>query len=207
MSVATQLLTRRLEKQREVLDDRVFTSVHSLHSEITRLDQLLKDFRALSRRQQFTRSRVNLTALVRELLAGEGPYYSAHGIRIQSLLPATQLFVHADTDKLKQVLVNLCKNAVEAMPAGGTLSVALRNGDAHVSLEIADTGVGIPTGVDIFEPFVTTKADGTGLGLAIVREIVEAHKGKLTYTSTPGQGTTFSVTLPCGPSEEPGETI
>jgi signal transduction histidine kinase len=63
-------------------------------------------------------------------------------------------------------------------------------------VEVADTGVGIPAGVNIFEPFVTTKVEGTGLGLSIVQQIVAAHGGTLTYTSELGQGTTFTVTLP-----------
>ncbi|HEV8712157.1 MAG TPA: ATP-binding protein [Candidatus Binatia bacterium] len=101
----------------------------------------------------------------------------------------------ADRDKLKQVLLNLCKNAFEAMPEGGTLTVRLHNTGKHITLKVADTGMGIPAGVDIFEPFVTTKLEGTGLGLPIVRQIVAAHGGTLTYTSEPGKGTTFTVTL------------
>jgi signal transduction histidine kinase len=67
-----------------------------------------------------------------------------------------------------------------------------------VSLEVQDTGVGIPEGIDIFELFNTTKKHGTGLGLAIVRQIIDAHGGTITYTSRPGTGTTFRVTLPLG---------
>ena len=67
---------------------------------------------------------------------------------------------------------------------------------SYLHLDISDTGVGIPDGVDIFEPFVTTKAQGTGLGLTITRQILAAHHGSLTCHSTPGQGTLFAVTLP-----------
>ena len=102
----------------------------------------------------------------------------------------------ADRDKLKQVLLNLCKNAFEAMLEGGTLTVRLHNFGEYITLEVADTGIGIPAGVDIFEPFVTTKPEGTGLGLPIVRQIIVAHSGTLTYTSEPGKGTTFTVILP-----------
>jgi two-component system sensor kinase FixL len=72
-----------------------------------------------------------------------------------------------DAEKLKQVVLNLCKNAVEAMPEGGRLTVCARCEAKQVCVEVADTGVGIPPGVNIFEPFVTTKAEGTGLGLSI----------------------------------------
>ena len=84
------------------------------------------------------------------------------------------------------------------MPNGGTLTVRAENSGPHVSIEVSDTGVGIPYGMNVLEPFVTTKAEGTGLGLSIVRQIVNAHGGMLNYTSTPGRGTTFTVLLPAG---------
>ena len=115
-------------------------------------------------------------------------------------VPDTLPSVQADADKLKQVFLNLCKNAVEAMPAGGTLTLRAHCAAEQVIIEVADTGDGIPDGVNIFEPFATTKAEGTGLGLPIVQQIVTAHGGTLSYTSTPGQGTTFSVVLPLSPS-------
>jgi signal transduction histidine kinase len=130
-----------------------------------------------------------------EVLAIETPSYTECGIHVEqdfsSELPETL----TDPEKLKQVILNLCKNAVEAMPESGTLTVrGYRTGD-QVCLEVQDTGEGIPEGVEIFDLFTTTKPDGTGLGLPIVRQIVLAHGGTLTYTSTPGQGTTFTVTL------------
>lgn len=87
------------------------------------------------------------------------------------------------------------------MPDGETLTVRLHNSGEQITLEVADTGTGIPAGVNIFEPFATTKLEGTGLGLPIVRQIVAAHGGTLTYISTPEKGTTFMVTLPLAPCE------
>ena len=85
---------------------------------------------------------------------------------------------------------------MQAMPEGGTLTVrAFASGD-HVILEIADTGVGIPTSVDVLTPFTTTKASGSGLGLMIVRQIVSTHGGTLTYSSEPNKGTVFSLSFP-----------
>jgi signal transduction histidine kinase len=135
-------------------------------------------------------------------LATEIAHYTAQGVSVEQDLPPDLPLVRADGDKLKQVLVNLCKNAVEAMPQGGELLVRAHHAGGQLTVEVADTGVGIPAGVNIFEPFVTTKSEGTGLGLSIVQQIVAAHGGTLTYTSEPGKGTTFTVALPLAPPEE-----
>lgn len=105
-----------------------------------------------------------------------------------------------DRDRLKQVLINLCKNAVESMPHGGLLTVRGKKTDTHIRLEIGDTGTGIPETISIFQPFTTTKPDGTGLGLAIVRQIIDAHGGTIFYTSEPGKGTSFYFSLPLSSS-------
>jgi signal transduction histidine kinase len=75
-----------------------------------------------------------------------------------------------------------------------TLRGEILNGE--LMLEVADTGIGVPDGVDIFEPFMTTKSQGTGLGLMVVRQIVAAHGGRVSYSSHPGAGTTFRLYLP-----------
>ena len=100
-----------------------------------------------------------------------------------------------DREKIKQVLINLVRNAIEAMPDGGNVAVASRATDSHLILEVSDTGTGIEPGLDIFDFFVTTKRGGTGLGLPIARRIVEAHGGSLSYESEPGRGTKFTVML------------
>jgi signal transduction histidine kinase len=102
----------------------------------------------------------------------------------------------ADADKIKQVVLNLCKNAVDAMPGGGRLTVNGYRLAEMVVLEISDTGTGIPAGLDVFELFRTTKPGGSGLGLPLVRQIVSAHNGAVHYASEPGHGTTFKVYLP-----------
>ncbi len=199
MSVATQLLQRRLSKYN--LDDNISASVRSIMDQITRLSHLLQEFRSLSRRQEFAFQSTDLTAVVQDVLTAELPLYSERGITVEQVFAFDVPSMQADRDKLKQVVLNLCKNALEAMPEGGRLTVRVHNAGEHITLEVADTGVGIPEGVNIFEPFVTTKAEGTGLGLAIVWQIVEVHGGTLTYTSAHGQGTTFTVMFPLAFSE------
>lgn len=82
------------------------------------------------------------------------------------------------------------------MPQGGTLTIKAYRSDAGVVLEIGDTGIGVAPGIDVFEPFTTTKSSGSGLGPVVVRQIVAAHGGNLTHTSEPGKGTTFRLILP-----------
>jgi signal transduction histidine kinase len=105
--------------------------------------------------------------------------------------------VLADPDQLRIVFANLVRNAREAMPQGGTLTLAGRRADDHVEVTVADTGVGIPAEhlTRVMEPLYTTKARGLGLGLALARAILEKNRGALTATSRPGEGTTFTVRL------------
>ena len=104
-----------------------------------------------------------------------------------------------DRRRFFRVLHNIVKNAAEAMPQGGRLTITVEGVDGRAVFRIADTGVGIPADVlpTIFEPFVTHgKAGGTGLGMAIVHSVVEAHGGTILVESTPGKGTSFTITLP-----------
>ncbi|MDD5675144.1 MAG: ATP-binding protein [Chitinivibrionales bacterium] len=125
-------------------------------------------------------------------------------IVIDKRLPAdaTPLFIYADPEKIQQVIMNVCLNAVQAMPKGGTLSVTVdthRQGDTrYASFGISDTGIGIEAAAQqkIFEPFFTTKEHGTGLGLAIVKKIVELHSGYIDVQSAPGAGTTVKIFIP-----------
>lgn len=109
-----------------------------------------------------------------------------------------------DLARFIRVLCNLIKNAREAMPHGGILTITTDLVDKQVLIRISDTGVGIPTEVlpKIFEPFVTYgKSHGTGLGLAIAKSVVSAHNGTISLTSVPGNGTTVDILLPAPPSQ------
>lgn len=113
-----------------------------------------------------------------------------------------------DEKKFRRVFHNIARNAVQAMPDGGTFTITVAAGDDKLVLSFADTGVGVPeelTG-SLFEAFATAgKPDGTGLGLAIVKKIVEEHHGTIEYDSVAGQGTTFSITLPLSRPNATGE--
>ncbi len=199
MYMTAQLLERRLARHADSLDDTVEPTLRTLMDEITRLNQLLLEFRSLSRREHYNFRPTAVAAVAAEVLETERARYEGLKIRVEQDFPADLPPVHADGEKLKQALLNLCKNAVEAMPQGGTLTLRGRNSGRHVILEVADTGLGIPADVDIFEPFATTKSWGTGLGLVIVRQILTAHGATVAYSSERGRGTVFSLALPLSP--------
>jgi signal transduction histidine kinase len=113
-----------------------------------------------------------------------------------SHLPA----IMVDRTQIQQVIINLCTNAIDAMPDGGTLTLQVRRQDACVEIRVTDTGTGIPADIQnrIFEPFFTTKeiGKGTGLGLGLVYEILKNHQGSIDFKTEVGKGTTFIARLP-----------
>jgi signal transduction histidine kinase len=103
-----------------------------------------------------------------------------------------------DPDKITRVFFNVIKNAIDAMPNGGTLTIDCKRVGSSIEMTFADTGMGVPKEMlpRIFSPLFTTKAQGMGFGLAICKRIVEAHGGTITVETVEGKGTTFKVTLP-----------
>jgi signal transduction histidine kinase len=120
-------------------------------------------------------------------------------VRILREYPQEKILMPVDPEQIREALVNLEMNALEAMPGGGTLRIILNQKDNQdVTIRIGDTGKGIPAGVEskIFDPFFTTKERGTGLGLSIVYSVVKNHGGTISVTSNDGEGTTFTLDLP-----------
>jgi len=106
--------------------------------------------------------------------------------------------IKVDVEKMKRVFVNIIKNAIDAMPEGGTLKITSRRKDGKLEISFVDTGIGMSKDVleKIWTPFFTTKARGIGLGLSICKRIMEAHGGNISVESASEKGTTFTVTLP-----------
>jgi two-component system sensor kinase FixL len=193
IAISVELLERQLGG---TADPTAMITLRRIGAEISRLTRLLYDYRSLSSREVYHMRETNLARLFEELCAMERPKLEANDICVEVTIEPGLPEVYADGEKIKQAFLNLCKNAEEAMPQGGTLKVAAYQSGEKVVLEVRDTGVGIPKDFNLFEPFKTTKVSGTGLGLIITRRIVSQHQGLLTYTSEPGKGTTFFVSLP-----------
>jgi PAS domain S-box-containing protein len=196
MSLTIQLLEQRLSRQINQPDDQTGATVKRLKDEISRLNDLIRQFREFVRKEKYDFRPTELRNLIDDVIKLQEPHFLERNIQVEAIVSSDVPAVKVDRNKIKQVLLNLLKNAVEAMPAGGKITIEARATQNTVVLEISDTGVGIPLDVDAFEPFMTTKKEGTGIGLVIVRQIVTAHGGAISYRSRPGLGTSFRIELP-----------
>jgi len=154
-------------------------------------------------RRRLVRERVDLAGLIRRICTLVQPAIESAGVVLALECPAA-IPVEADAVQLEMALLNLISNAIDAMPGGGRLGIALRTTEGVVRVDVSDSGTGIPTELlpRIFEPWVTTKAEGrgTGLGLSITRGVIAEHGGSIRVGSSPGAGSVFTVELPLAPS-------
>jgi PAS domain S-box-containing protein len=206
MSTTVQFLERSLQNNFEPTKEMVISTLHDLKSEIARLQTLLAEFHVISQPQQMCCQAVEVAELLRNVMPLAVPEFYSGAFNIVEELDPKLPSVRGDRDKLKQVFLNITKNAFEAMPDGGTLTVRTYSREKTICIEIADTGTGVPDGLNVFDLFRSTKARGTGLGLAIARQIVLAHGGAIDYSSRVGAGTTFRVTLPAMDTAAPTRT-
>ena len=199
ISTTVQLLERFIGREGIKAPQHMLSTLKDLKSEIDRLTALLNEFKTIARPQKLNLHPVKLARVVQETIAlldmeGKGE------VRIVSECPPDLPAIQGDSEKLKQAFFNLVKNAVEAMPYGGKLTIKGYPCDDAVCVDIIDTGVGIPDDLKVFDLFSSTKPHGTGLGLFIVQQIVLAHDGAISYSSAVEQGTTFHLTLPASAS-------
>jgi PAS domain S-box-containing protein len=195
-------LATSLEIVNEFLDDADYENpllretIQGANQEIHRLKSLLADYRSLARPIAIRIRPSNLRQIVEEVLAPNIKPFGDAGVTVRVEFDGGLPLVPVDPEKMKQVVLNLCKNGAEAMPDGGVLTVKAYRGAGSVLLEVTDTGVGIPEDFDPFHLFKSTKPEGTGLGLPIVEQIISEHRGTVDYVSEVGKGTTFRITLP-----------
>jgi PAS domain S-box-containing protein len=187
------------------VDDQTRQELHRkadiVGDEIGRLNRLLTEFLELARPRAVVHEHVSFGRLVSGVLDLEQGTAQGRGVTIARELDA-ECALQGDPEKLKQVVLNLVMNAIEAMREGGTLSVRVASEPDHAVLVVGDTGTGIEPGAlsQVFDPFFTTKEAGTGLGLSIVRKIVDQHAGEVRIESERGVGTRVTVSLPLGKS-------
>ena len=172
--------------------------VGAIRDQVSALDALTEEYLAFARfpRAQFEEDSVN--EMVTTLVDFVRPLATRQQITVAVTTDRAIPSMEIDRTLLRQAVLNLIKNGIEALSQGGALTVTTRRLDDTVEIAVSDTGPGIApeVGRRLFEQFFTTKPQGTGLGLAVTRQIVEEHGGQIRWTSTPGAGATFTVSLP-----------
>lgn len=197
-----QLLTRKINKQEwpeEETRNTLLTVTTTIDNEIRRISDILEEFVLYARFAPPNLREEDLNMIIGELKKILGETARKSGVELNILPCAGSLPAQLDSKKITQALLNLCVNAIQAMPEGGRLTVRSgRTPDGASIVTVTDNGTGIgPDDLEkIFEPFFTKKEKGMGFGLPIVRRIIEDHKGTITCTSKLGEYTEFEIILP-----------
>jgi PAS domain S-box-containing protein len=202
ISTTVQLLERFIGREAIKAPQHMLSTLKDLKSEIDRLTSLLNEFKTIARPQKLSLQPVELSKVIQETVSGLDMEGKGDVQIVADCAPELPP-IRGDSAKLKQAFFNLFKNAVEAMPYGGTLAIKGYVNNNSICVDISDTGIGIPEELKVFDLFSSTKPHGTGLGLFIVQQIILAHDGVVTYASTVGKGTTFHLTLPASIAPEP----
>jgi PAS domain S-box-containing protein len=179
-------------------DGAAMQAVHVLDAEIDRLDAVVKRFLDFSRPMDVRLEPTQLADLLKEVLEVAGPQLERSKVQVAQLLPIGVPEVFGDRALLKQAILNLVLNAVDAMPNGGQLQLTLNRRGEMAEIIVGDTGRGIPLEhrQKVFQLFFTTTPGGSGIGLASTFRIVQLHNGSIDFTSEVGRGTTFRIELP-----------
>lgn len=171
---------------------------HKIMDNMEFLKALLEEFSAFNNSGKLRTQELNLYHLFNDIAASVMPTCESLGISVVLKKETAIPTILADKTKIRQLILNLLRNAREAIGAQGTITCSLKSDGKTVTMSIQDTGTGIPDDYqkDLFEPFITHKQEGTGLGLAICKRIVQAHKGSISFSSSPQNGTKFTIILP-----------
>jgi signal transduction histidine kinase len=159
---------------------------------------MVAEMRDFVRRPPTQKRPGQITAVIDEALELFQDTFKEHNIQVRRVEETPLPPVSFDPKQVHRVLINLLKNAVEAMPTGGEIAITSRVKGTNAEISVSDTGAGIAPEVadNVFQPYFTTKEKGTGLGLAICQNIMAEHGGCLFADSTPGRGATFTIQLP-----------
>lgn len=171
--------------------------IQIMQDELSRIEEISKDILILAKPDQLKFTKENIIAIIEHVVDLMSTDAFKKGIKIYKKFPEEKIEVCCIKNQIKQVFINIIKNALEAMNAG-EIVISVRAGDDNVEIDIADNGPGISKDIlgKIGEPFMTTKETGTGLGIVVTKRIIENHQGTLKIKSQLGEGTTVTISLP-----------
>jgi two-component system NtrC family sensor kinase len=197
----SKLIIKKLKNHRDDIEiGKIISFLEIISSESERCGNVVKNLLLFSRVSENVIERNDLVNIIERSILLVSHHFKINNILLNKKFSCETYLIDCDKNQIQQALVAILINAVESMPNGGNLSIDLIHDNSKVSIEVADTGCGIPPeNLDkIFEPFYTTKSSGkgTGLGLSVVYGIVEQHKGKISVESKINEGTKIKITLP-----------
>jgi two-component system sensor kinase FixL len=180
------------------LDDKSQHKLGIIMEEVRRLEDMIAQMRDFVKHPSIKKEPGNMEVLLDEVVEMFEDACKEQDVTLQREKAPESPTLSFDRQQIRQVLINLFKNALEAMPHGGKLTVVSRVKEPHLEVSISDTGQGMTPEVkaNIFQPYFTTKEKGTGLGLAICQSILEEHGGGIAVDSAPGVGSTFTIQIP-----------
>lgn len=170
----------------------------SIDSEVRRIQRVVEDYLQFARLPRLQRDLVNLNEVLAQGLSFMQSLFDANRVTVRTEFDGSLPVIHADDQQLWQAILNLIRNALDAMSGGGTLTLQTSRDGGEVVCSISDTGTGMsePERQQIFKPFYSTKAGGTGLGLPLAQQIIAEHSGHIECQTAEGKGTTFIIRLP-----------
>ena len=193
-----ELLAEELENDESQRARRMIRRIANLQGECRNLEEILNAFLQFARAGELHLSDGSLNTIVSDYIDFLEPQANSMEVELRPHLDSDLPVVMLDKSLMRQALVNLCRNAIEAMPDGGSIDLLTRTRGDDVVMEIIDTGKGMDekTRSQMFQAFFSTRSGGSGLGLPTVRRVVEAHHGRISCESEVGKGTRFTITLP-----------
>lgn len=186
-------------------DDKIKEYTSIMLKEIDRLEMITNEFMIVAKPQATKYHNINIIKTVDDVIQFLTPQTLLNNVQIFKNYIPEPVYIYGDEHQIKQVLINIYKNAMEAMENGGNILTELSKDEKYIYIKITDEGCGIPEDIlpRLGEPFYTLKEKGTGLGLMVSTKIIQAHHGKIEITSTVNVGTTVSI---CFPIVEPLKT-
>ncbi len=202
IKLSAQRILKRYQANSSDLEGVLEPAISAIVTEVDNLDKLLVEFREFTKLPDPNSEHVDMKKLIEEVIS---VYRNlSQKVRIECRFESVNTEVRVDRNQIKQVIANLTKNAIQAMPEGGSLHIITdlvkKDDNRYFRIQIRDTGDGMDdeTKNKIFEPYFTTKKDGSGLGLSIVDRIIFDHNGSIWFETKKGSGTTFFIDLPWG---------